>query len=142
MMKKDQKTDWKFKTTEKSIALRDIRNKNHLQYAKICKVLAEDEPEVDVPMEFKDSVVDTEDMAIESDLSKKIQEAFDEELSPKEAKIIKMRFGIGMSTDYSLEEVGRQFDVTRERIRHIEAKALRKLRHFPELICLHEQYAA
>ena len=142
-MKKDQKTDWKFKTTEKSIALRDIRNKNFNHYAKICKILAEDELEPDVvPMEFEDNVVDTEDMAIESDLSKKIQEAFDEELSPREAKIIKMRFGIGMSTDYSPEEVGRQFDVTRERIRQIEAKALRKLRHFPELICLHEQYAA
>ena len=50
-------------------------------------------------------------------------------LSPREAKVLKMRFGINMSTDNTLEEVGRQFDVTRERIRQIEAKALRKLRH-------------
>ena len=50
-------------------------------------------------------------------------------LSPREAKVLRMRFGIGMNTDHTLEEVGRQFDVTRERIRQIEAKALRKLRH-------------
>lgn len=50
-------------------------------------------------------------------------------LSSREAKVLKMRFGIGMHTDHTLEEVGRQFDVTRERIRQIEAKALRKLRH-------------
>lgn len=50
-------------------------------------------------------------------------------LSPRESKVLRMRFGIGMSTDHTLEEVGRQFDVTRERIRQIEAKALRKLRH-------------
>ncbi len=50
-------------------------------------------------------------------------------LSPREAKVLQMRFGIGMSHDHTLEEVGRQFDVTRERIRQIEAKALRKLRH-------------
>ena len=50
-------------------------------------------------------------------------------LSPREAKVLKMRFGIDMATDHTLEEVGRQFDVTRERIRQIEAKALRKLRH-------------
>ena len=50
-------------------------------------------------------------------------------LSPREAKVLKMRFGIGMNNDNTLEEVGRQFDVTRERIRQIEAKALHKLRH-------------
>jgi RNA polymerase primary sigma factor len=50
-------------------------------------------------------------------------------LTPREAKVLKMRFGIDMNTDHTLEEVGRQFDVTRERIRQIEAKALRKLRH-------------
>lgn len=50
-------------------------------------------------------------------------------LSPRESKVLRMRFGIGMNTDHTLEEVGRQFDVTRERIRQIEAKALRKLRH-------------
>ena len=52
-----------------------------------------------------------------------------EGLTEREAKVLKMRFGIGMSNDHTLEEVGKQFDVTRERIRQIEAKALRKLRH-------------
>ncbi|HCE3064708.1 TPA: RNA polymerase sigma factor RpoD [Vibrio parahaemolyticus] len=50
-------------------------------------------------------------------------------LTPREAKVLRMRFGIDMNTDHTLEEVGKQFDVTRERIRQIEAKALRKLRH-------------
>jgi len=50
-------------------------------------------------------------------------------LTPREAKVLRMRFGVEMSTDHTLEEVGKQFDVTRERIRQIEAKALRKLRH-------------
>jgi len=50
-------------------------------------------------------------------------------LTAREAKVLRMRFGIEMNTDHTLEEVGKQFDVTRERIRQIEAKALRKLRH-------------
>jgi len=50
-------------------------------------------------------------------------------LTAREAKVLCMRFGIDMNTDHTLEEVGKQFDVTRERIRQIEAKALRKLRH-------------
>ncbi len=50
-------------------------------------------------------------------------------LTTREAKVLRMRFGIDMNTDHTLEEVGKQFDVTRERIRQIEAKALRKLRH-------------
>src|ERR1019366_9070176 len=49
-------------------------------------------------------------------------------LTPREAKVLRMRFGIGMDTDHTLEEVGKQFDLTRERIRQIEAKALKKLR--------------
>ena len=48
---------------------------------------------------------------------------------PREERVLRMRFGIDMNTDHTLEEVGKQFDVTRERIRQIEAKALRKLRH-------------
>ena len=58
----------------------------------------------------------------------KIQDAL-LSLSPRQIKVLKMRFGIGMSSEHTLEEVGRQFDVTRERIRQIEATALRKLRH-------------
>jgi len=64
--------------------------------------------------------------------SKGLREATQEllaSLTPREAKVLRMRFGIDMNTDHTLEEVGKQFDVTRERIRQIEAKALRKLRH-------------
>ena len=50
-------------------------------------------------------------------------------LTPREERVLRMRFGIGMNRDHTLEEVGRQFNVTRERIRQIEAKALRKLKH-------------
>ena len=49
--------------------------------------------------------------------------------APREERVLRMRFGIGMNTDHTLEEVGQQFSVTRERIRQIEAKALRKLKH-------------
>ena len=134
---------WIFKTTEKSIALRPIRKKNFAKYKEICKILAEDEIELEVvPMEFEDDIVAPEDMAINSDLKMKIQEAF-ELLAPREVKVLKMRFGIDTNSEGSYEEVGRVFDVTRERIRQIEIKALRKLRHLaPELICFHDQYAA
>ena len=133
---------WIFKTTEKSIALRPIRKKNFAKYKEICKILAEDEIELDVVPIYEDDIVAPEDMAIEFELKKKIQEAL-ELLSPRHAKILKMRFGIDTNSEGSYEEVGRQFDVTRERIRQIEIKALRKLRHLaPELICLHDQYAA
>jgi RNA polymerase primary sigma factor len=50
-------------------------------------------------------------------------------LTPREERIVRMRFGLGMNSDHTLEEVGQQFSVTRERIRQIEAKALRKLKH-------------
>ncbi|MCX7945565.1 MAG: RNA polymerase sigma factor RpoD [Hydrogenophilus sp.] len=66
--------------------------------------------------------------ALQADLRDAMREVL-EQLNPREAKVLRMRFGIEMNTDYTLEEVGRQFDVTRERIRQIEAKALRKLRH-------------
>ena len=77
-----------------------------------------------------------EDTVIESPLENATEEslhfATDDvlaSLTAREAKVLRMRFGIGMNTDHTLEEVGKQFDVTRERIRQIEAKALRKLRH-------------
>jgi RNA polymerase sigma factor (sigma-70 family) len=63
-----------------------------------------------------------------SDASELIEAILDS-VTPREAKVLRMRFGIGMSTDHTLEEVGKQLDVTRERIRQIEAKALRKMRH-------------
>ncbi|MDW8324476.1 MAG: RNA polymerase sigma factor RpoD [Burkholderiales bacterium] len=74
------------------------------------------------------STVAPADAAIYSSLQAVTQEILDS-LTPREAKVLRMRFGIEMSTDHTLEEVGKQFDVTRERIRQIEAKALRKLRH-------------
>jgi len=68
------------------------------------------------------------DAAMYSSLREVTSEILDS-LTPREAKVLRMRFGIEMNTDHTLEEVGKQFDVTRERIRQIEAKALRKLRH-------------
>ncbi len=68
------------------------------------------------------------DSATGSGLTGTVQEVLSG-LTPREAKVLRMRFGIDMNTDHTLEEVGKQFDVTRERIRQIEAKALRKLRH-------------
>ncbi len=77
-----------------------------------------------------------EDAAAESPLDSATVESLREtvhgvlsQLTPREAKVLRMRFGIDLTTDHTLEEVGKQFDVTRERIRQIEAKALRKLRH-------------
>ena len=68
------------------------------------------------------------DSALTSGLSKATRDILDG-LTDREARVICMRFGIGMNNDHTLEEVGKQFDVTRERIRQIEAKALRKMRH-------------
>jgi len=75
---------------------------------------------------------ENQDSPIDTATSQSLGEATKEVLSgltAREAKVLRMRFGIGMNTDHTLEEVGKQFDVTRERIRQIEAKALRKLRH-------------
>ncbi|MGD8812321.1 MAG: RNA polymerase sigma factor RpoD [Thioalkalispiraceae bacterium] len=74
------------------------------------------------------NVLSPVDSATSSGLSETTQEVL-EGLTAREAKVLRMRFGIDMNTDHTLEEVGKQFDVTRERIRQIEAKALRKLRH-------------
>ena len=80
-----------------------------------------------------DFIEDTSTMSPEeASTYKSMQEVFDEvlnSLTEREGKVLRMRFGIGLSSDQTLEEVGKQFDVTRERIRQIEAKALRKLRH-------------
>ena len=71
---------------------------------------------------------DPVEASLQADLCRAVNELL-EGLSPREAKILRMRYGIDMTSDHTLEEVGRQFDVTRERIRQIESKALRKLRH-------------
>jgi len=80
-----------------------------------------------------DFIEDTSTMApVEAAVYTSLRDATKEvldTLTPREAKVLRMRFGIEMNTDHTLEEVGKQFDVTRERIRQIEAKALRKLRH-------------
>ena len=68
------------------------------------------------------------DAAMQAGLREVVKEVLDT-LTPREAKVLRMRFGIEMSTDHTLEEVGKQFDVTRERIRQIESKAVRKLKH-------------
>jgi len=74
------------------------------------------------------SAVNPQDAVIEGNLSEKTLEVLGT-LAPREARVLKMRFGIGERSNHTLEEVGQDFDVTRERIRQIEAKALRKLRH-------------
>ena len=68
------------------------------------------------------------DAALHASMRNAVKEVLDS-LTPREAKVLRMRYGVEMSTDYTLEEVGKQFDVTRERIRQIEAKAMNKLRH-------------
>jgi RNA polymerase primary sigma factor len=69
------------------------------------------------------------DAVVNASLRDVCRDVLDDTLTPREAKVLRMRFGIEMNTDHTLEQVSNQFDVTRERIRQIEAKALRKLRH-------------
>ncbi len=74
------------------------------------------------------NILSPQDAADSEGMSETVREMLGT-LTPREAKVLRMRFGLSMNTDHTLEEVGKQFDVTRERIRQIEAKALRKLRH-------------
>jgi len=74
------------------------------------------------------NILSPQDAADSDGMSETVREMLST-LTPREAKVLRMRFGLSMNTDHTLEEVGKQFDVTRERIRQIEAKALRKLRH-------------
>ena len=69
------------------------------------------------------------DAVVNASLRDVCKDVLDHTLTPREAKVLRMRFGIEMNTDHTLDEIGKQFDITRERIRQIEAKALRKLRH-------------
>ena len=78
---------------------------------------------------IEDTTIDQPDGAATKTGLKESTVSILESLTPREAKVLRMRFGIHMNTDHTLEEVGKQFDVTRERIRQIEAKALRKLKH-------------
>jgi RNA polymerase primary sigma factor len=68
------------------------------------------------------------DAAVRANMRAAIDEALDA-LSPREAKVLRMRFGIDTASDYTLEELSKQFDLSRERIRQIESKAMRKLKH-------------
>ena len=77
---------------------------------------------------IRDRALDPMDQAIKSNLSEATTKILST-LTPREERVLRMRFGIGMNSDHTLEEVGQQFSVTRERIRQIEAKALRKLKH-------------
>jgi RNA polymerase primary sigma factor len=119
----------------------ELANKMELSEDKIRKVQKISKE----PISMETPVGDDEDSHLgdfieDSSISSPVDHATDESLkeivlemleslTPREAKVLRMRFGIDMNTDHTLEEVGKQFDVTRERIRQIEAKALRKLRH-------------
>ena len=94
-----------------------------------CEIPIGDEEDTTLGDFIEDTAIASPDEAATED---NLTEATDDilgSLTAREAKVLRMRFGIGMNTDHTLEEVGKQFDVTRERIRQIEAKALRKLRH-------------
>jgi DNA-binding CsgD family transcriptional regulator len=88
----------------------------------------EDMPEFPCPKPEYQEYVDPEEELCKKDVVRVVAEMVDN-LTPREAKILRMRFGIELTQDYSLEEVGLRFDVTRERIRQIEAKAMRDLKH-------------
>ena len=110
------------------------------RYRKINDVLAERGKKKDlldmvdtIPLEYMYNLADTARPTAEDELSaKELKSTITEALStltPREERVLRKRFGIGLPTDYTLEEIGKEFSVTTERIRQIEAKALRKLKH-------------
>ena len=119
----------------------EIAEKMDLPVEKVRKVqkLAKEPLSLDTPVgeeedahlgdfiEDKNAVIPV-DAAIQANLKETVTRVL-ASLTPREERVLRMRFGIGMNTDHTLEEVGQQFSVTRERIRQIEAKALRKLKH-------------
>ncbi len=118
-----------------------VRNGNRLPYGTLAEASYElrkayyyegypkdtDFPELPV-WELDEVVVDPLEVVHQKDIARVVEEVIDT-LTPREAKVLRLRFGIGLAQDYTLEEVGIRFDVTRERIRQIEAKALRKMKH-------------
>jgi RNA polymerase sigma factor (sigma-70 family) len=85
-------------------------------------------PELPCPPEEDEPCINPEEELYKVELAEYMQEMLDS-LTPREAKVLRMRFGIQLDCDYTLEEVGSRFDVTRERIRQIEARAMRKMKH-------------
>jgi RNA polymerase primary sigma factor len=119
----------------------EIAEKLHMPLEKVLQVLkiAKEPLSLETPVGDEDdlrlgdfiedqNVVSPIDASTQSDLRDATTQAL-ASLSPREERIVRMRFGIGMSADHTLAEVGQQFSVSRERIRQIEAKALRKLKH-------------
>jgi len=94
----------------------------------ITRSIADQARTIRIPVHMIETIMSPVDSATSGGLGETTHEVL-ASLTPREAKVLRMRFGIDMNTDHTLEEVGKQFDVTRERIRQIEAKALRKLRH-------------
>ena len=123
-----------FEITEKSIALREIRKNDYRLYGKICRILAEPDIEMTdaVPLEYAHNIANEgmspEEETILSELKSKVTYVLSS-LAAREERVLRMRFGIGLKTDHTLEEVAKTYSVNRERIRQIEAKSLRKLKH-------------
>jgi RNA polymerase primary sigma factor len=118
-----------------------IAHKLELPEAKVRQIMkiAKEPVSMEVPVGHEgdttlgDFIEDTHNVApmeaaMQADLQAVVSEIL-EGLTPQEAKVLRMRYGIGMNNEHTLDEVGKQFDVTRERIRQIEAKAIRKLKH-------------
>ena len=127
--------NWGWGTTEKSVALREIRETDFSRYVEICRVLRKEDFKEEfetVPLESVYDLADdgptAEDAVNLSELKTEITKIL-AELTPREERVLRKRFGIGLDADYTLEEIGKEFSVTRNRIREIEAKALRKLKH-------------
>ena len=119
----------------------ELAKEMELSVAKVRRILkiAKEPVSMESPVGDDDSTLtdfisdpnaeDPMDTLLSKDRKRFLKHFFGRELGPREAKVLQMRYGIDVNQDYTLEEVGRQFDVTRERIRQIEAKALRKMRH-------------
>ena len=127
--------NWRWGTTEKSVALREIRETDFSRYVEICRVLRKEDFKEEfetVPLEYVYDLADdgptAEDAVNLSELKTAVTAAL-ETLKPREERVLRKRFGIGLKTDYTLEECAVEFSVNRERIRQIEAKALRKFKH-------------
>ena len=127
--------NWRWGTTEKSVALREIRETDFSRYVEICRVLRKEDFKEEfetVPLESVYDLADdgptAEDAVNLSELKTAVTDTL-LTLKPREERVLRKRFGIGLDTDHTLEECAVKFSVNRERIRQIEAKALRKLKH-------------